>query len=155
MACNITNTYIGAIVEYNGAKKFTKYVKIHKIHAAGYQYFLEDEKGYLKRISYDKWAEYSNNMFNSTINPDLDVSNINLPKIDIKKIAVLRDGGTSVWINPEIQASIETLDDADNSQKYYLDNRIDSKTVGTLYDRYPSEKGAIILDKSKFNFLDA
>lgn len=76
-----------------------------------------------------------------------------LNKIDIIKISIVRDGGTSVWIEPSIKAALKTIDEADACQKYYLDNRIGSTTKGELYDRYPNEDGAVILDKTKFNFL--
>ena len=72
---------------------------------------------------------------------------------DLIKISICRDGGTSVWVEPSVKASIKTIKEAQDCKKYYLDNRIASKTKDELYDRYPSDEGAIILDKSQFNFL--
>ncbi len=94
--------------------------------------------------------------------------------IDIIEISRYRDGGTSIWIplkdkNGQIDTT-EILNLQSESEKiirvkvinkiisktnlkYYLDNRINSKTKGELYDRYPSDEGAKILDKSQFNFV--
>jgi hypothetical protein len=73
---------------------------------------------------------------------------------DIIEISRYRDGGTSVWIELSVKSSLKTIEEADNCQKYYLDNRISSTTKGELYDRYPSEKGALVLDKNNFNFIE-
>jgi hypothetical protein len=73
---------------------------------------------------------------------------------EIIKISVYRDGGTSAWIEPLVKESIKTVKQAKEAKKYYLDNRIGSMTKGELYDRYPSEKDAKILDKTKFRFLE-
>lgn len=73
--------------------------------------------------------------------------------IDLVKISIARDGGTSQWIEPSVKEAIKTIEDAKNCQKYYLDNRIGSETKGELFDRYPGNEGAIMLDKSKFNFI--
>jgi hypothetical protein len=73
--------------------------------------------------------------------------------IEIEKISIIKDGGTSCWINPDVRKSIKTMDDAKNCQQYYLDNRIGSKTKGELFDRYPGDSGATMLDKSNFKFL--
>ena len=37
--------------------------------------------------------------------------------------------------------------------KYYLDKRIGSDTIGELYDRYPSDEGAVMLNKDEFEFI--
>ena len=76
-----------------------------------------------------------------------------LPKIVIQKNGVYRDGGTTVYIEPSVKQSLKTIDDADKCQKYYLDNRIGSTTKGELYDRYPSDEGAVILDKNNFELI--
>lgn len=73
--------------------------------------------------------------------------------IDLIKISVYKDGGTSVWVEASLKDSIKTVKEVQNCQKYYLDKRIFSETKGELFDRYPSKEGAIILDKSQFNFL--
>ena len=71
-------------------------------------------------------------------------------KIDIIKIRQYRDGGTTVWV----EAAVENITNlVPNLEKYYLDKRIHSTTKGELFDRYPGDDGAIILDKNKFNFL--
>lgn len=72
---------------------------------------------------------------------------------DIIEISRYRDGGTSVWIEPSVKASLKTIEEAENCQKYYLDNRINSTTKGELYDRYPSKEGALVLNKNNFNFI--
>lgn len=74
---------------------------------------------------------------------------------DIIEISRYRDGGTSVWIEPSVKSSLKTIEEADSCQKYYLDNRINSTTKGELYDKYPNEEGAVILDKNNFNFIKA
>ena len=77
--------------------------------------------------------------------------------IDIIEISRYRDGGTSVWISVEdfysIKSESPTFLDVKDSLKYYLDNRIGSTTKGELYDGYPSDEGAKILDKSNYNFV--
>jgi len=73
--------------------------------------------------------------------------------VDIIKTSIFRDGGTSVWIELSIKNSLKTIEEAQNCQKYYLDNRIGSQTKGQLFDKYPSDKDAKMLDKSQFNFL--
>ncbi len=65
----------------------------------------------------------------------------------------LENGGTSVWVELSVKSSLKTIEEADDCQKYYLDNRIGSTTKGELYDKYPSEKGALVLDKNNFNFI--
>ena len=45
------------------------------------------------------------------------------------------------------------MEDAQNCQKYCIDNRIHSTTKGELYDRYPSKEGAKILNKEDFKIL--
>jgi hypothetical protein len=72
---------------------------------------------------------------------------------DIIEISRYKDGGTSVWIEPSVKSSLKTIEEADNCQKYYLDNRIGSTAKGELYDRYPNEEGALMLDKNNFNFI--
>lgn len=71
------------------------------------------------------------------------------------QINAFKDGGTSVWMEPEVYNSIKNKDDAEKAVKYYLDNRLESQTKGELFDRYPSDKGAIMLDKSEFEFLES
>jgi len=73
--------------------------------------------------------------------------------IDIIEISRYRDGGTSVWVSVKdkyesLASSIVLI-----CKKYYIDNRISSTTKGELYDRYPSDEGAKILDKSNYNFV--
>lgn len=75
-------------------------------------------------------------------------------KIDLQKISTLRDGGTSVWINPDVKNNIKSREDANNAQQYYMDGRIRTTTPGELYDKYPSDKDAKIVDKNLFNFLN-
>ena len=73
--------------------------------------------------------------------------------VDLIKTSIFRDGGTSVWIELSIKNSLKTIEEAQNCQKYYLDNRIGSQTKGELFDNYPSHKDAKMLDKSQFNFI--
>jgi hypothetical protein len=73
--------------------------------------------------------------------------------IDLIKLSTYLDGGTIVWIDPNVKMNVKTIEEAQNCQKYYLDNRMDSTTKGELYDKYPSHINAKILDKSKFNFI--
>ena len=72
---------------------------------------------------------------------------------DLIKTSAYRDGGTTVWIEPSVKDNLKTIEDAENCQKYYLDNRIGSKTKGELFDKYPSDEEAKLIDKSQFNFL--
>jgi len=73
--------------------------------------------------------------------------------IDLIKTSIIRDGGTSVWVRPEVKASVKTIQEALNCEKFYLDNRIGSSTKGELFDKYPGEEGAVMLDKTQYNFL--
>jgi hypothetical protein len=80
--------------------------------------------------------------------------------IDIIQINLLRDGGTSVWVSTEDIKGIDMNDMISiwniiksDCNKYHIDYRIGSKTKGELFDRYPSDEGAQILDKSQFNFV--
>lgn len=72
--------------------------------------------------------------------------------IDLQKISIIRDGGTSVWIEPSVKARIKTIEDAKSAQKYYLDFRFGSNTRGQLFDKYPNEPDAQMLDLSNYNF---
>jgi hypothetical protein len=74
--------------------------------------------------------------------------------MELKRCGIIRDGGTTVWINPEVRKNLKTIEEANNAQKYYIDGRIGSKTKGELFDKYPSDEGAIILDKTQFVFLE-
>lgn len=82
--------------------------------------------------------------------------------INLIEVSRYRDGGTSVWMDVEDKKNIKTLDDAFREmvtsssniyKRYYLDNRIESNTKGELFDKYPSDEGSQILDKSNFNFV--
>lgn len=73
--------------------------------------------------------------------------------IDIIKISNISDGGTTVWIEPRMKEIVKTIEEAQNCQKYYLDGRLGSGHKGELFDKYPSDKDAKILDKTKFNFI--
>lgn len=73
--------------------------------------------------------------------------------IDLIKTSIYSDGGTTVWIEPSVKENIKSIEEAQNCQKYYLDNRIGSQTKGELFDKYPSDEDAKMLDKTKFNFL--
>lgn len=44
-----------------------------------------------------------------------------------------KDGGTDVYVDKK-------------GKKYYKDGRIGTKTKGKIFDRYPKDKGAKILD---------
>lgn len=72
---------------------------------------------------------------------------------DLVKITVYKDGGTSVWVRPEVKASVKTIQKALDCEKFYLDNRIGSSTKGELFDKYPGEEDAVMLDKTQYNFL--
>lgn len=82
----------------------------------------------------------------------MDTNNIN-DIIDIIEISRYLDGGTSVWISVKDRYRVKTIKEAMDCKKYYLNNQIGSATKGELYDKYPSDKGAKILDKSNYNFV--
>ncbi len=70
--------------------------------------------------------------------------------MDIEKIGSIDyDGGTSIWVS----IGAKTEEDYRNREKYYLDNRNNSITKGELFDKYPSDQGAKMLNKNNFNFL--
>ena len=73
--------------------------------------------------------------------------------INLVKISAYKDGGTTIWVRPEVKASLKTIEEAQNCEKFYLDGRIGSSTKGELFDRYPNKEGALILDKTQYNFL--
>lgn len=75
-----------------------------------------------------------------------------MSKIKIKMTTIYRDGGTSVWMEPSVIASVKTIEEAQNAQKYYLDKRFGSATIGELFDAYPS-KGGKQLDKENYEFI--
>ena len=54
-------------------------------------------------------------------------------KIKVKEIARAKDGGTQSVIDRK-------------GNKYFIDNRLGSETKGSIYDKYPGEEGAIMLD---------
>lgn len=62
-------------------------------------------------------------------------------KIDLVKMSAYLDGGTTVWIRPEVKANIKTREEAITCEKFYLDKRVHSTTKGELFDRYPSKEG--------------
>lgn len=74
-------------------------------------------------------------------------------KIKIEKVSVCLDGGATRWIEPAAKASIKTMEAVKSAKHYYLDNRIRSTTKGELFDRYPGDEGAVILNKENFEFL--
>jgi len=49
-----------------------------------------------------------------------------MKKIKVKKVDTFRDGGTAVYTDK-------------NSIRYYVDHRIDTKTDGIVFDRYPDD----------------
>lgn len=75
-------------------------------------------------------------------------------KIELIVFAIAKDGGTKKCIEKSVKESLKTIDDLRNVKYYYIDGRIGSNTRGELYDRYPSDAGATILDKNLFNILD-
>jgi hypothetical protein len=56
-----------------------------------------------------------------------------MKEILVKEKMRARDGGTTVYSDKD-------------GNNYWKDWRIDSTTKGTIYDRYPSEDGAQVLD---------
>jgi hypothetical protein len=70
----------------------------------------------------------------------------NKPKITLIKINIYKDGGTSVWINKIDKTDFK------NTPLFYLDNRIGSTTKGELFDKYPDDENALMLDKTNFIF---
>jgi hypothetical protein len=62
-------------------------------------------------------------------------------KTKLTECDAYKDGGT-----------IEYCDE--NNNRYFVDGRIRSKTKGELFDRYPSDKGAKILDQNNFEIED-
>ena len=64
-----------------------------------------------------------------------------LKSIFIKYSNSYKDGGTKEYRDK-------------NNNKYFLDYRINSKTRGELFDRYPDESGAIMLDLNEFSLSD-
>jgi hypothetical protein len=64
-------------------------------------------------------------------------------KINIYLFSTYRDGGTKVYTNRATK------------KRYYLDRRIRSQSPNQLFDRYPGDDGAKILDKGKFNLIDS
>lgn len=72
-------------------------------------------------------------------------------KITLKLVSIFRDGGTKVFVDVN-HPEVKTIPEAEALPKYYLDNRIGSTTKGELFDRYPKEPKAVILDKSNFIF---
>lgn len=53
--------------------------------------------------------------------------------IYLQEIAIASDGGTKVAAGSD-------------GNIYYIDHRIGTKTPGLVYDKYPSDKGANIID---------
>lgn len=74
-------------------------------------------------------------------------------KIKLEKVSIYRDGGTSKWIEPSVKESLKTVEEAKIAAYYFVDNRVYSTTKGELFDRYPSNEGAILLNKNNFEFL--
>lgn len=74
-------------------------------------------------------------------------------KIKIERVAAYADGGTTRWIESSVKASIRTIEEAKSAQYYFVDNRFGSTTKGELFDRYPGDDGAVILNKENFEFL--
>jgi hypothetical protein len=58
-----------------------------------------------------------------------------MKKLTLVVYSILRDGGTEVCY------------EVNNPDKpYYIDNRIGSKTIGKIFDRYPGDSGANMLN---------
>ena len=53
--------------------------------------------------------------------------------IDVKEISMYKDGGTTVYKSTK-------------GKLYYKDGRLRTETKGKIYDRYPSDEGAKLLD---------
>ena len=73
-------------------------------------------------------------------------------KIQLFLVAISRDGGTKSYYEKSVLETIKTIEDAKNAPRYCIDGRFRSDTRGELFDRYPGEEGAIMLDKNNFEF---
>lgn len=51
-----------------------------------------------------------------------------------------RDGGTTIWADA-------------NGNRYWIDKRIKTKTLGAVYDRHPNEEGAQKLEVKLLDLL--
>ena len=70
------------------------------------------------------------------------------------KTSIYKDGGTTVLIEESVKNGLKTIEEAQNCQKYYLDYRIGTKTKGELYDKYPGDKDAKIVNKEDFEIIE-
>ena len=86
-----------------------------------------------------------------------------MEKIDLIRISIYRDGGTSMWMTPNEKERLESFgrehgidslkSEIEKSERYFLDNRIRSTTKGMLFDKYPSDIDAKQVDKKNFNLI--
>lgn len=74
-------------------------------------------------------------------------------KILLEQISMCLDGGTTIYVEPHVKENIKSIDEARDCQKFYVDHRIGTETDGELFDRYPDEEGAIMLDKTKYKLI--
>lgn len=62
-------------------------------------------------------------------------------KIKLTYQNVFLDGGTKVYSGSDYKI-------------YYVDYRLGTTTAGELYDKYPGDEGAKMLDKNDFEFIE-
>lgn len=75
-------------------------------------------------------------------------------KITLQLIGIYKDGGTKFYIEEGSIKNLKIIIEVKDLKKYYIDGRFKSPTKGELFDRYPSEEGAVLLDKSLYEFLN-
>jgi len=56
-----------------------------------------------------------------------------MKEIFVKKVSTARDGGTTIYVDKD-------------GKRYWKDWRIGSQSKGSVFDRYPSDDGAKILN---------
>lgn len=65
---------------------------------------------------------------------------VNKNKLKLILLSIISDGGTKVYVD-------------EKGQNYYLDNRIASTTKGKMYDKYPNDKDAKIIDNEEYEII--
>jgi len=85
-----------------------------------------------------------------------------MEKIELIRLAIYRDGGTTTWVTQKEMDRLESFgrehgidaltEEMNKSERYFIDGRIGSNTKGIMFDKHPRNPDAKQVDKNNFTF---
>jgi hypothetical protein len=70
------------------------------------------------------------------------------------KFGICSDGGSHLYFLKDDLERVKTLEEANLCNRYYIDYKAGSLTLGELYLNYPTDDNSILLNKEDFILQD-